>query len=60
MAEELTVHYTTVRDWVRYYKKDDNNAFLGRVNLKPEDDEIRKLRRKLADLKAESEILKKP
>ena len=59
MAEELSVHYTTVRDWVRYYKKDGSNAFPGSGNLKPEDDEIRKLRRELADLKEENEILKK-
>ena len=35
MAEELSVHYTTVRDWVRYYKKDGSNAFPGSGNLKP-------------------------
>ncbi len=59
MAEELNVHYTTVRDWVGYYKKDGSNAFPGSGNLKPEDDEIRKLRRELADLKEKNEILKK-
>jgi transposase len=40
MAEELIVHYSTVRDWVRYYEKDGDNAFPGRGNTKPEDDEI--------------------
>ncbi len=59
ITEELNVHYTTVRDWVRNYKNDGNNAFPGSGNLKPEDDEIRKLRRELADLKEENEILKK-
>lgn len=59
MAQELDVHYSTVRDWVRYYKKDGSNAFPGSGNLKPEDDEIRRLRRELADLKEENEILKK-
>ena len=59
MAEELGVHYTSVRDWVRNYKRDGENAFPGSGNLKPEDDEIRKLRRQLADLKEENEILKK-
>ena len=59
MAEELGVHYTSVRDWAKDYKRDGENAFPGSGNLKPEDDEIRKLRRQLADLKEENEILKK-
>ncbi|MCX8132213.1 MAG: putative toxin-antitoxin system toxin component, PIN family [Clostridia bacterium] len=59
MAEELDTHYSTVRDWVKYYKQDDSNAFPGSGNLKPEDEELRRLRRELADLKEENEILKK-
>lgn len=59
MAEELGVHYTTVRDWVRQYKRDGTDAFPGSGHLKPEDDELRKLRRELTDLKEENEILKK-
>jgi len=59
LVQELDVHYSTVRDWVRYYKKDGSNTFPGSGNLKPEDDEIRRLRRELADLKEENEILKK-
>lgn len=59
MADELGLHYTTVRDWVRSHKRDGNNAFPGSGKLKPEDDELRRLRRQLADLKEENEILKK-
>ena len=58
-ATELNVHYTTVRDWVRFYKQDGEHAFPGSGNLKPEDEEMRKLRKQLADLKEENEILKK-
>lgn len=59
MAKELDVHYSTVRDWVIGYKQDGSNSFPGSGNLKPEDEEIRKLRKQLADLKEENEILKK-
>lgn len=59
IAKELGVHYSTVRDWVKEYEQDGSNAFPGSGNLKPEDDEIRRLRRELANLKEENEILKK-
>ena len=58
-AKELNVHYTTVRDWVTFYKQDGESAFPGSGHLKTEDDEIRKLRKQLADLKEENDILKK-
>ena len=59
MAQELELHYTTVRDWVRQYKKDGNSAFPGSGNLKDEDAEIRRLRKELLDLKEENAIFKK-
>jgi transposase len=58
-AKELGVHYTTVRDWVKYYQRDGGSAFPGSGNLKAEDEEMRRLRKQLADLKEENEILKK-
>lgn len=58
-AKELNVHHTTIRDWVKYYQRDGGQAFPGSGNLKPEDQEIRQLRKQLADLKEENEILKK-
>ena len=59
MVDEIGVHYTTVKEWVKNYKKDGNNAFPGSGNLKPEDEELRRLRREIADLKEENDILKK-
>lgn len=59
MAKELDVHYSTVRDWVRSYEQDGSGSFPGSGNLKPDDEEIRRLRRELTDLKEENEILKK-
>lgn len=49
MANELDVHYSTVREWVISYKQDGSNSFPGSGNLKPEDEAIRKLRRQLSD-----------
>lgn len=59
MADEIGVHHTTIREWVNSFKRDGDNAFPGSGNLKPEDYEVRRLRRQLADLKEENEILKK-
>jgi len=59
MAEELDLHYTTVRNWVRVYKRDGQDAFPGKGHLKPEDEALRKLRKEIEDLKEENAILKK-
>jgi transposase len=59
LDKELDVHYTTVKGWVKDYKADGANAFPGSGKLKTEDDELRKLRRDLADINEENEILKK-
>lgn len=40
MAKEISVHYTTDRDWVKEYERDNVNAFPGSGNLKPEDEEL--------------------
>lgn len=59
IAEELDLHYTTVRNWVRVYKRDGQDAFPGKGYLKPEDEALRKLRKEIEDLKEENAILKK-
>lgn len=59
MAEELDLHYTTVRNWIRQYKRDGHGAFPGSGHLKPEDEALRKLRKEIEDLKEENAILKK-
>jgi len=45
--------------WLDEYKQDGANAFPGKGKLKPDDDEIRRLKRKIEDLQEENEILKK-
>ena len=59
IAKELGVHHTTIRDWVKSYKQDGTQAFPGSGHLKPDDEDLRKLRRENANLREENEILKK-
>jgi transposase len=58
-AKELGVHHTTVGDRVKAYQKDGPHAFPGSGHLTPDQAEIHRLRKQLADLKEENEILKK-
>jgi len=59
ISEELDVHYTTVRDWVREYRKKKDEAFPGSGHRSASDAELMKLLKENADLKEENEFLKK-
>lgn len=59
VAQELGIHVNTLYKWLKDYENDGNSAFPGSGKLKPEDEELRRLRKELADLKEENEILKK-
>ena len=59
MSNDLDVHYTTVRDWVRQYKKKERESFPGSGKQSPSDAELRRLLKENADLKMENEFLKK-
>ncbi len=58
-AEDLGVHQTQLRSWVRALAGDPEHAFPGQGQMKPEQLEIARLKRELAKLKAERDILKK-
>ncbi len=58
-VKELNVQCMTVRSGVRCDEHDGANAFPGNGNLISKEDEMRKLRKQLADLKKDNEILKK-
>ena len=45
--------------WKRQFKNDDAQAFPGKGHLKPEDEEMRRLRRAIERLRRERDILKK-
>ena len=59
LSKELELHEVTLYNWVRKYDKDKEEAFPGEGNLKPSDEEARKLRKQLADVTEERDILKK-
>jgi transposase-like protein len=58
-AEDLGVHPTQLRDWVKKLADDPQDAFPGHGQMKPEQLEIAQLKREVAKLKAERDILKK-
>ena len=58
-ARDLDVHDNVLRKWVREYGADPTQAFPGHGQMKPEQLEIERLRREVAKLKAERDILKK-
>lgn len=59
LAGEIGVHENTLYKWVKEYDADPVNAFPGSGNLKPEEQEIRRLQHRLKDLEEENAILKK-
>lgn len=58
-ARDLDVHENVLRKWVKEYGSDPSQAFPGHGQMKPEQLEIERLRREVAKLKAERDILKK-
>lgn len=59
-ARDLDVHQNVLRKWVKELAADPGHAFPGHGQMKPEQLEIERLRREVAKLKAERDILKKP
>jgi len=59
VAQDLDIHENVLRKWKNQYLEDKEQSFPGKGKLKPEEEEIRRLRRELADIKEEREILKK-
>ncbi len=58
-ARDLDVHENVLRKWVKQFSSDPAQAFPGQGQMKPEQLEIERLRREVAKLKAERDILKK-
>ena len=58
-ARDLDVHENVLRKWVQQFAADPAHAFPGHGQMKPEQLEIERLRKEVAKLKAERDILKK-
>jgi len=59
VARNLGISQNLLNRWVREYKADRNYAFPGNGKLKAPAEELRQLRKELADTKLERDILKK-
>ena len=58
-ARDLDVHPNVLRGWMREQQADPVHAFPGEGQQKPEAAELTRLRREVARLKMERDILKK-
>ena len=58
-SRDLDVHENVLRKWVREFGSDPVQAFPGQGQMKPEQQEIERLKREVTKLKAERDILKK-
>lgn len=59
VARELGINANQLHRWKTKYAEDGQSAFPGKGNLTPEQEELRKLRREVFDLREERDILKK-
>jgi len=58
-ARDLDLGQTVLRKWLRAYASDPKDAFPGQGQQKPDQVEVTQLRREVARLKMERDILKK-
>src|SRR3954453_4286880 len=58
-SQDLDVHVSQLRDWVKKFSDDPQQAFPGNGQMKPEQLEIARLKREVIKLKAERDILKR-
>ena len=59
IAQELGIHPGVISRWRKQFREQENEAFPGKGHQTPEDEEIRRLKKELTDVKEERDILKK-
>lgn len=58
-ARDLDVHESVLGRWIKAFAADPQHAFPGHGQMRPEQLEIDRLRREIAKLRTERDILKK-
>jgi transposase len=59
VSKDLGINENVIYRWIRQYKDDTENSFPGKGHQKPAEEELRKLKKQLADVTEERDILKK-
>lgn len=59
VAKELGIDANTLYHWKRELAQEGSEAFPGKGRLSPQEEELRRLRRELEEVKEDREILKK-
>jgi transposase len=59
-GRDLGIHENVLRKWAKEFGSDPAQAFPGHGQIKPEQQEIERLRREVNKLRAERDILKRP
>jgi transposase len=59
VADNLGIYHGNLTRWKREYRRYAEEAFPGIGKLKPEDEELRRLKKENEDLRQERDILKK-
>jgi len=59
-ARDLDINENVLSRWIREFRQSEQQAFPGHGVQKPDDAEVTRLRREVAQLKMERDILKKP
>jgi len=59
IERDLGISQGIISRWKRELRKDGDQAFPGKGHLKPDDDELRRLKRENERLRTERDILKK-
>ena len=59
VSRDLGVNENSLHKWKKDYLSDQQQAFPGKGKMKPEEQEIRELRKQVTQLRMERDILKK-
>jgi transposase len=59
ISKDLGVNENSLYKWKRVYLEDQQDAFPGKGKMKPEDEELKNLKKELTIVKMERDILKK-